>query len=168
MKLAVLTFLCSLAAAFLFAVQTERIIFNNPVAPYAAHKNTQTASCTLYWHDRLLQPETKLIVCTDDAQQNLLYLINTWLLFLYSEDMHKKVHAETVTLSPSGNELFISFDRRPFGKQQSIDEKIGFIHNLFKTIRPHTAARKVRFLVRHAPLHDTHLDFTFGWDIDGY
>ena len=168
MKFSIIAFFCCLGAALLFAFQTERIIFNNPSNAYTAQKNTQTAACTLYWHKHLLQPETKPIIKTDDAQQNLLYLINTWLTFLYSEDMHKKVHAETVMLSPSGNELFVSFDRRPFGKQQSIEEKLGFIHMLFKTLRPHTTARKVRFLVRHAPLHDAHLDFTCGWDIDGY
>lgn len=158
--------ICILGAAFLFAVQTDRIIFNTPTDAYTKPQLTQTVSCTLYWHEHLLQSETKNIVQTEDAQQNLLYLINTWLLFLYNEDMHKKVHAETVTLSPSGNELFISFDRRPFEKQMSIAEKLGFIHNLFKTLRPHMAARKVRFLVRHKKLHDAHLDFSFGWDIE--
>lgn len=158
--------LCILGAAFLFAVQTDRIIFNTPSARCTKSKPAQTTSCTLYWHEHLLQAETKQIVQAEDAQQNLLYLINTWLQFLYNEDMHKKVHAETVMISPSGNELFISFDRKPFKKQMSIAEKIGFIQNLFKTIRPHTAARKVRLLVHHKPLHDAHLDFNSGWDIE--
>lgn len=166
MKFMCISLICALGAAFLFAVQTERIIFNDRSVTYTAPKQTQTASCTLYWHEHLLQPETKQIVRTDDAQQNLLYLINLWLQFLYSEDMLKKVHAETVMISPSGNEFFISFDHKPFEKQQSIAEKLGFMRRLFKTIKPHTAARKVRLLVRHEPLHDTHLDFSYGWNIE--
>lgn len=158
--------ICTLGAIFLFLVQTERIIFNTSSTVYAKPKSTHTASCTLYWHEHLLQPEIKQIVQTQDLQENLVYVINTWLQFLYSEDMHKKVHADAVMLSPSGNELFISFDRKPFEKHMSIAEKLGFIRNLFRTIKPHTAARKIRLLVRHEILDDAHLDFSSGWDIE--
>ena len=165
MRIIITLGICSLTAALFFAIQTERIIFNTPGKSHVASKQTQTTACTLYWHDNMLQPETKQIMHNGNAQEHLAYIINTWLLFLYNEDVHKKVHAETVMLSPAGNELFISFDRNPFNKQQAIHEKLGFIESLFKTIRPHTAARKVRFLVRHAPMCDAHLDFSCGWDV---
>jgi hypothetical protein len=165
MKYIIISFFCASAAFIVYAIQTELIIINNERPVYTAPKQLQPLRCTFYWHEHILQPEDALVIRSDDTQENLLHIINGWLIFIHNEGMHKKVHAETAMLSPSENELFISFDRQPFSKQQSIGEKIGFIQNLCKTIGPHTAAHKIRFLVRHAPMHDNYLDFSSGWSI---
>lgn len=166
MRLMSLLIASVLAAALFYGLQTERIILNTSLKSFTPDTQTNTVTATLHWDEDLLQAETCTIIQTDDAQENLYRLINTWLHFLHNEEVHKKMNAETAMLSPSGGELFISFDRKPFTGRMSIAEKMGFIRYLFKTIKPHTAARKVRLLVHHTPLHDAHLDFSTSWPID--
>ncbi len=155
-----------LSIAF-FAVQKEWIIIQKPAQKKEIinFPHVEQKECILYWNASHLQQETKKIIWTDDISQNIHYLVNTWLTFLYDEELHKKVHLETAMLNKGGNELFLSFDRSPFGKQQSIDQKLFFIENLYKTISQSTQLQKIRFLVQHKPLQDAHLDFAQSWPL---
>ncbi len=157
----------ALLSILFFAVQKEWIVIQKPAQKneIISPPHVEQKECILYWNASHLQQETKKIIWTDDIAQNIHYLVNTWLTFLYDEELHKKVHVETVMLNKGRNELFISFDRHPFGKQQSIDQKLFFIENLYKIISQCIHINKIRFLVRHKPLNDRHLDFAQSWPI---
>jgi hypothetical protein len=156
----------ALLSFLFFAFQKEWVILQKPAhINHVQVPHTEQKECTLFWNTTLLQQENKKIIWTDDIAQNLHYVMNSWLTFLYDEELHKKVHVETAMLNNSQTELFISFDRYPFGKQQSIDEKLFFIKNFTQTIAQCTNITKIRFLVRHKPLQDPHLDFGQSWEI---
>lgn len=156
----------ALLSMLFFALQKELIIIQKPGLTYTMNiPLVEQKECTLFWNAQQLQQEQKKIVWTDNITQNIHYLINAWLTFLYDEELHKKIHAETTMLNDGQNELFISFDRCPFGKQQSINQKLFFINNLAKTVGQCTNIHKIRFLVRHKTLQDPHLDFEQSWEI---
>lgn len=167
MKIMSIILVCSIiGGSVFFAIQEELIILNlHKKDAIIQHKQAQTNMCTFYWDPIQLPHETMHIPRTDDEQKNLTQLINSWLTFLHSEGIIKNIHVESVLLSSSHNEIFVSFDRYPFDKQQSIDQKLQLIRYLCDTIRPHTNAQKIRLLVHHAPLQDMHLDFMSGQPI---
>ena len=162
-------FVASIVCALIFfALQQEWLIWHGPIGAVTEHRAQHTCKeITLYyWQHEQLKHETIQQIWVEDEQQNLHYLINKWLTFLYDEEcITQKIHVDTTTLNPSGTELFISFDRKPFSKEQSIGQKIQFIKALFATINPVTTINQVRFLVRHKPLFDPHLDFDVSWAI---
>lgn len=123
-----------------------------------------------YWHHGSWLTEKNNLIMSNDTSQSVAYLINTWLTFLDEEKiMNKKVELQTAAISPTGHELFLSFDRSPFDLQQSIYEKWMWIESLLKTIKAYDATiDHVRILVRHKPLHDMHLDFSNPWPIHGF
>jgi hypothetical protein len=160
--------LCSFVSALLFfSLQKKWIIIQKPIIiTESIITKTEQKEYTLYWNSHALQQETKTIILTDNMQKNLHYLLNSWLTYLYEEELHKKLHIETTMLNRSETELFISFDRQPFGKQQSMQQKIDFIQNLLKTVAQCCSVSKVRFLLRHKQFHDPHLDFSQSWPIN--
>jgi hypothetical protein len=148
---------CTTAAFLFFAIQKEWIIIRIPnnikTIPCAANR-----VCELYWHPSKLHTGKRRLLWTEDEQDNIHRLISCWLAWLYNEEMLKRINVETVMISPSADELFISFDKKLFSKNQSIHEKLACIHSLAQTIKPHTHARKMRLLVHHAPMEDVHID----------
>ncbi|MEX0848941.1 MAG: hypothetical protein WD055_01835 [Candidatus Dependentiae bacterium] len=157
--------ICSVMSALLFfSLQKEWIIIQRPIpTTEATTTKTEQKEYILYWSAHALQQETKTIIWTDNMQKNLHYVLNSWLMYLYEEGLHKKLHIETAMLNRSETELFISFDRQPFGKQQSIQQKTDFIQSLLKTVAQCCSVSKVRFLLRHKQFHDPHLDFSHSW-----
>ena len=161
----------TLIGVIFFALQKEWLILQWPVKiELTTHIQCYKKGCKLfYWNQDSLQQERIELIWSQQEQANIHYLVNALLIFLYDEDLlQKKVQAETTIISPSGAELLISFDRNPFIKQQSIKEKLVLIDALLKTIQAHASTNMVRFLVRHKPLHDPHLDFSYSWPIEGF
>ncbi len=158
-----------LLAIIFFALQQEWFIWRGPLGTVTGHSAQHTCKeiKLYYWQHEQLKNETIQQIWVEDEQQNVHYLINRWLTFLYDEEcITQKIRADTSMLNPSGTELFISFDRKPFSKEQSIEQKIQFIKALFATIAPVGTINQVRFLVRHKSLSDPHLDFDVSWAIN--
>lgn len=157
-----------LLAFIFFALQKEWILWRGPLETSDHYKKQHTYKEIelLYWQHEQLKHETITQVWGEDEQQNINYLINTWLTFLYEEKcISHKVCVQATMLNPSKTELFISFDHKPYNNKQSILEKVRFIQTLLKTIAPCTTAQSVHFLVNHKPLVDQHLDFDSDWTI---
>ena len=157
-----------LLAIMFFALQQEWFIWRGPLGTITGHKAQHTCKeiKLYYWQHEQLKDETIQQIWVENEQQNLHYLINRWLTFLYDEEcITQKIRADTTMLNPSGTELFISFDRKPFSKEISIWQKIQFIKALFTTISPVSSINQVRFLVMHKPLCDPHLDFDVSWSM---
>lgn len=158
----------------LFAYQHAIIIIQWPGKQHTHAPTYQSATKKTmylhYWHNDTWHKEKNKLIVTDDGAQTLTYIINAWLTLLYEEKiMPKKIALQTVLVSPTGHELFVSFDHTPFTTQQPIYEKWLWIEALFKTIKECAPSiDHVHMLVRHKPLHDVHLDLSRAWPISGF
>lgn len=144
--------------------------WHQPLESSSYHHATKKTIALHYWHHGSWHTEKNQLIITDNAAKALTYLINTWLTLLDEEKiMRKKIELQTALVSPTGHELFLSFDRTPFGPQQSTYEKWMWVEGLLKTIKAHTTSiDRVSILVRHKPLQDMHLDFSNAWPITGF
>ena len=124
----------------------------------------------IFWNHGKWNNETTDIIWSDDKADTIQHLINSWLILLDEEKlMTKKVLVQSVIMSQSGNDVYISFDRNPFNKASSTYQKMMWIEGLLKTIRDNNIkVQQVQFLVHHQPMHDLHLDFSSPWPIGGF
>jgi hypothetical protein len=111
--------------------------------------------------------ESVHILWSQNHMDNFKLLTTTWLAWLYDEQvLSKKLIAESVLFSPSGYEMYVSFDHNPFEKQWSIHQKESFINALLKNYKENgCTASYLYVLVHHKPLQDIHLDFSEPWDL---
>ncbi len=109
--------------------------------------------------------ESVQLLWSDNQKENLKTLTTAWLLWL--EDEHvltKKIVIESIIFSPSGYEMYVSFNHNPFDNSWSIHKKESFINALLKSYKENRCTASLcYFLVRHQPLQDTHLDFSEPW-----
>ncbi len=156
------------SALLFFAWQRQWIIVMSP--PAYAHSIQQTKikkECLLwYWHDEQWHHETQSLVWTENNAANVHYLINNWLTFIFQEGIiSKKVYAQSAMLNQNQQQLFVSFDRHLFDKQQATHEKIMIIQGLIKTLAHVTTCTHINILLQHMPMPDADLDFTCPWPI---
>jgi hypothetical protein len=111
--------------------------------------------------------ESFQILWSNNPAETFTTLTTTWLSWLEAEHViSKKIYAESVLFSPSGYEMYVSFDQNPFDKQWSIQKKESFITALLKNYKENgCTASSVYFLVHHQPLKDPHLDFNKPWPL---
>lgn len=172
----IITILAFLCGALFYAYNQGWIVIHYPTNAAANHTQGNAAAPQkkkvklFFWHNGSWKTETTTILWSNNKATALSHLINRWLTLLDDEGLlNKKTTLQTALLAPSEQELFLSFDRSPFSRQQSIQEKLMFVEGLLKTIRDtNTGIQAVRFLVHHQPLIDDHLDFGHAWPIIGY
>lgn len=171
----IVTILACLGAFGYFAYNQELLLFRFP----SFQKNSievPIASITkkkvnrIYWNNDVWRHEDTELLWPENISNALLYLITSWLALLDEEKiMDKKVTVQSVIVSPSQNDVYISFDRNPFTKKQSTYEKLMWIEGILKTIRETgTKVQNIHFLVHHQPVHDFHLDFSNPWPVTGF
>ena len=129
-------------------------------------KNVQLS----YWSDLTWHTEHIDLMWTPDTAKNIHYIITSWLSLLDEENITAiKVSLQTTLLSPSGKDVYLSFDRYPFSSESSTFEKWMWTEGLLKTLRSNCPdLQKVIFLVHHQHMTDHHLDFTSPWPIQGF
>jgi len=163
--ISIITFLLGL---LFFAFYNNWIIFYYP--SYKAEvsrqirsmKTTKKELCLMYWHHKKWNKEKVNLLWSGDKSQNIQYLLNSWLNLLDEEQVvTKRVSLQTVLISSSGQQAYLSFDRIPFSKKSSTYEKLMWIEGLLKTIRENNInIQSVYFLVHHQIMKDYHLDFS--------
>lgn len=164
----------SIAIGILFFVlQQEIVIINYPntrMEQNLSIKATKKLVKLIFWHQNKWKTETQELIWHNDTSKNIYYLINNWLTLLDEEKiMNKKVSLQSVLLSPSEHEAYLSFDRNPFSKQQTTFSKWMIIEGLCKTIRKNNITlQQIQLFVCHKPLQDLHLDFSKAWPINGF
>jgi len=116
------------------------------------------------WHTEEIN-----IIWSNDTAQNIKTVTNNWLMLLEDEKIiDKDVQVISSIISPS-KELFLSFNKDPFNKQDSTYTKLVIIEGLLKTINANKiAVQSVRFLIHHQPIIDDHLNFSISWPITGF
>ena len=159
----------------LYAYQKEWIII---IPPYARvmhesesiHKELQHQKIVLFffkhkqWHKEHVN-----IIWSSDACHNAKTIANNWLMLLEDEKIiDKDIQVISAVISPS-KELFISFNKEPFHKQDATYTKLMIIQGLLKTLQENKIpVQSVRFLIHHQPLPDDHLNFSISWPLSGF
>ena len=165
-KIIITCILSFVAGVFLLAYLQSWIIFARP--SFKKNKLPQTQNImkkkvTLkYWHHDEWRSEETELIWKDDKASNIFYVINNLLTLMEEEEvLSKKVSLESSLISPTGQEIFVSFDRNPFDKESSTFEKWIIIESILQTIKENSIPiQSIRFLVHHKPLNDYHLDFS--------
>lgn len=123
-----------------------------------------------YWHQGHTKSETTQLILSDDKSSTLRPIITSWLKVLDEAGCcAKKIAIETVMISPSGNEAYISFNRGLAEKNDSTYNSWMRIESLLKTIKSSDLnIQRVHFLVHHKPMSDAHLNFSQPWPIHGF
>jgi hypothetical protein len=159
---------CIVIACLFFIIQQKWLIWLGPqlekVSLPSEHMHKEIN--LYYWKHDQLQHETIQALWVKNRQQNIHYVINSLLTFLYEEEIIPQIiTAETVILNPSESEAFISFDKKPFKKNDPIITKVHLLEAIGKSIAPLYVLQKIYFLVKHKPLEDPHIDCSIGWPV---
>ncbi len=168
---------CSIGALF-FLVQRKWLIiqwtFNTESneMTLAKKETVLKKDVTFFWwkHDKFNQEKETLIWRRDKNAENIKQVVNKWLSHLKSEKILDAVTAiDSVVLSQSEQEAYLSFNQAFSWKEWSIFKKWMLIESLCKTIKSTgLPIKNFTLLVNHEPMPDEHLDFTHAWSIDGF
>lgn len=167
-----ISLICTITGMLFFALYQEIIIIRYSV-PQLHSSNTvvvKKEAKLIFWHNDKWQTETQDMIWHTHAGKNIHYLINSWLTLLDAENIiDKKITLQPVLLTVAQHEAYLSFDRNPFEKEANAFEKWMFIEGILRTIKENgIPIQQVQFLVHHALLNDTHLDFSKAWPIQGF
>jgi len=123
-----------------------------------------------YWKEGSLKKELVSFVWLSSKAESLKLLVGNWLTFVYEERiLGKKVGVDSVALSISEQEVYISFDQILFLREWSIHRKWQLLDSLCRTISASgLGIAKLIFLVGHESMVDDHLDFSQPWPVDGF
>lgn len=121
-----------------------------------------------YWRDDDLKKERVNFVWLDNKAEILKLIVGNWLTYMYEERvLEKKVGVDSVSLSMSEQEAYVSFDQIPFLREWSIHKKWRLLDGLLRTVGDAgLGIEKIIFLVRHEIMRDDHLDFSQPWPVD--
>lgn len=131
---------------------------------------TQKSSTIYYWCHGAWKHEITTIIATEDKSDTISYVVTNWLNVLeQSTAFAKNIRLEQVMFSSSGSDLYLSFDKTLFTKEESTFEKWMRVEGLLKTVHAtQLGIARVYILVHHKPLFDDHLDFSCPWPIQGF
>lgn len=123
-----------------------------------------------YWNDGVIKKQNTSVVFRSNPAEILQLLISNWLVLLYEERiLEKTVCVESLSLSSSEQEVYLSFDQSPFLRTWSIEKKWQLFDGLCRTIADsNLGIQTIVFFVNHEPMRDDHLDFSHPWPIDGF
>ncbi len=130
---------------------------NHMLVPTINQKKAKLA----FRYNEIWNAEEIELMWSQNKDETMHYLINNLLSLMHQEDaLNKKISLGSVMVSPNGQEAFISFDRKLFGKEDSTFEKWMIIESILITNHENEIPIKsVCFLVHHKPLEDYYLYF---------
>lgn len=136
----------------------------------AATSTSKKNVSVFYWYQGHMKSETKSLIISDDKATTLRHVITNWLsIFDEIGCSTEKINVETVLLSGSGSDAFLSFTRSLLDKDDSTYNSWMRIESLLKTIKQSNLnIQRVHFLVHHQEMNDVHLDFSQPWPIHGF
>ena len=138
---------------------------SSPVSA-TARKNTKL----VFFKHGAFRTEEQELLWGECVQENIRYLIGAMLAVWEDEQVtQKRITLQSAILNPSGQTLYLSFDRVPFDKEASTFDKWHTVEAILKTLRDNDVdVREVYFLVHHERLVDSHLDFSNPWPLRGF
>lgn len=171
-----ISLLCLGVGIIYYALQKRLIIVQlpsyatNSITEISSHATSKKNITIYYWAHGAFGHEATTVIVSENKVETLHYIVTSWLTILeQSGCLAKNVNLESVMLSASGNDAYISFDRTIFGKDESIFDKWMRTEGLLKTIRmAQIGIAQVHIFVHHQPITDAHLDFSQAWPTHGF
>lgn len=114
--------------------------------------------------------ESRTIVTTEDQTVRAQRVLEQWLAVLdESYTIEHPCRVQSVTTSPTGYTLYVSFDCLPFNSENAAYTKWRILETGLASLR-HSgiSAESVQFLVHHQIPDDCHIDMTCAWPITGF
>lgn len=170
----ILVILCLSAGILFFCVHQQWLVvyWNKKNNTLLKQHNVakKTVSLFIKKDQRWYQEDAQILWSEHDSENSINHLIAQWLNLAAEEQaIDAATKIQSVLLSPSKQELYISFDTYPFTPTQSAHEKSMCIEGLLKTLRENKITiPSVYFLVHHKLLVDYHLDFSQAWPLSGF
>lgn len=174
----ILTIACSVVGILFFLIQRKWLIVQwtfhaEPNEVTLAKKETVLKKeLTFYWlkKERVCLEKVTLIWRRDKNADNIKQVVNTWLDYLKAEkNLDQSIAIESVVLSPSEQDAFLSFNQGFSWKEWSVYKKWMLIESLRQTLQSAGLPLKfMTFLVNQEPMLDDHLDFSHPLSIDGF
>lgn len=123
-----------------------------------------------YWKEDVLKQDSVELVTQSFMGDFLKNTIGHFLVLLYEERLlGRRIGIDSVAISSSGQDLFVSFDQPLLDPGWSIYKKWQLLDGLTRTLDGlRTGAQAVFFLVKHETMLDAHLDFSQPWPISGF
>lgn len=171
-----ISFIVVCLTLFIFAYQQSWIIIRSPfqnTITYTFKKNNiKKKIITLcFWHNnKWHQEKTEIHVYSQKPDDIINYITNAWLKLLHEEHIiQKKIALQSVLISPSSKQAYISFSQSPLDKENSTHQKWLLVESLLKTLRENNIdIQSIYFLVHHQPLNDQNLNFSNAWPLEGF
>jgi len=147
-------------------IQLPAVVSEQAVEGHATPKT----STVYYWYQDSWKHEIITIMSTENKADAISYIVNNWLNIIeQSTSFSKNIRLEQVMLSPTGSDLYLSFDKTLCIQEESTFEKWMRVEGLLKTIKSaQLGISRVYILMHHKPLPDDHLDFSCYWPIQGF
>ncbi len=161
----------------IFALSNRWIILNFPSCKQQKKLDIQTnqhirskKNITIHLPKKKNKTEEVAILFSEKPEVNAHTISAAWLAKINEEGLlEKETTIQSATLTKDQQELIISFDRPPFNKQSSIENKLAFLESLCKTLNANISTlRSVIWLVHHKPLSDYHFDCSIPWPTTGF
>jgi len=171
-KLTITSFIIGI---ILYAYQKEWVIIIPPTQNISyptkdTNHNIEHRKITLFFFKHnAWQKEQMNTIWLSDITQNIKTITNNWLILLEDEKIiDKDIQVVSAVISPA-KELFLSFNKEPFHKQDSTYTKLMIIQSLLTTMHENKIpVQSIRFLIHHQPLIDDHLNFSISWPISNF
>jgi hypothetical protein len=175
-KIIICSTMLLLLGALFFLHQESWIIISLPtrssLTTLTPTMHAQAKKVKLYlWQKNKFKEEMCEIVINNNNKAQTIQLILNQLLNAFEEEktIDQQISVQSVILSTSGQEAFISFDQNPLNRQASTYAKLMIIESILKTLKESALdIASVRFLLHHQPLEDHELNFNISWPVCGY
>ena len=160
-----LLFLC--VGFIFFMIQRKWIIIQLPFGQTSLQNSDEqtaekiVAKIYFYQDSKWRNEEVVLIGANKDKATKVKQLVKNWLSILKEEHIVPLyVNLESVALSSTGADVYLSFDRNIFHPNVVIIKKWMIIEGLLKTlVDASLSLQTIQFFVHHKPMEDEHIDF---------
>ncbi len=168
-NLLLISFFCLLMGSIGYFFYTEKIIILFSKESFIAkNKDFSNKEISLFtWDQKKTYTIEKInIIPTNNNSNNIHHIITCW---MNNNNTNNNCCLQRNSISHDGKNIFLHFNHSPFNKNLSIYKKLSWIQGLFKTISEYDNKLKNVYLFKeNLPLDDYELDFSHGWNIQGY
>lgn len=165
-KIIPIVFASLLACGIFFLIVQKRIVILWNSSYKEQYKNIEAVTkkriAIHFWYNNSWNIEQQTTLMPHDDIQQLMTIGNLYFMALEQyKIINKSVRIHSLSINPSGQEYYLSLDRHPFIKQNSVFEKWMIIQGLLHTLQENSHKHfSYYFLVKNEPLQDEHLDFS--------
>ena len=158
---------------FIFCYKNEIILirFGHQTSMHSMRSIDKKTCCFYFWHNyRWCKEEEVILWDPDNMIENCHQLIARWISL--AENI-RLITSQTILkstiLDQKNQEIFLSFNKSFLPVSLATYDKLMIIEGMLKTVEKNGITfRSYNFLVNHAYMKDSHLDFSISWPLKGF